>query len=60
MASCFIPLVPWNLKMKLMQRYLIKQYYEPCGLSHWIPSCPAQEMEWVGKSLMHLCAAEWS
>jgi hypothetical protein len=50
MASCFIPLVPWNLKMKLMQRYLIKQYYEPCGLSHWIPSCPAQEMEWVGKS----------
>ena len=37
-AIASAPLVPWSWKSRFALWYLRKFFYEPCGLSHWMPA----------------------
>lgn len=47
-AIAQIPLIPWAWKYKFALWYLRKYYYEPCGLSHWIPKPGTKQMDYSG------------
>ena len=49
-AVSLAPLVPWAWKMALLRAWLVRHYYGPCGLSHLVPNCGLERMEFTGAS----------
>ncbi|BDA43875.1 probable tRNA-specific 2-thiouridylase MnmA at C-terminar half [Coccomyxa sp. Obi] len=49
-AIALTPLFPWAWKMAVVKWWLTKCYYEPCGLTHLIPSGGPKDMNYTGQS----------
>lgn len=47
-AISLTPLFPWAWKMAVVKWWLTKCYYEPCGLSHLVPTGAPKDMNYTG------------
>lgn len=48
-ALSFMPLVPWALKVKFVQWWLKKFFFNPVGLGNMPPTGPLDEQDWAGQ-----------
>lgn len=48
-AVSFLPLVSWPLKVKLVQWYLRRNFFKPCGLANVPPTGRLDEQDWGGE-----------
>lgn len=47
-ALTYVPLVPWRLKMAVVQLYLRTCFYSPARLSHVAPAEATDDMDYTG------------